>query len=134
MSATITLTSSQLGRLTRAFSERVLIQSSFVLYALALVIIPFAHQLVVLLIPTLVFGIGLGIGMPSIQTLLAALAPQEYRAAVMSLNGTILGLGQTLGPVLMGAAFGIWGISGVFYAGAGFAVATLIFFRRCTCL
>ena len=134
MSATVTLTSSQLGRLARAFSERVLIQTSFVLYALALVIIPFIHSLWPLLIPTLIFGIALGMGMPSIQTLLATLAPQEYRGAVISLNGTVLGIGQTLGPLLMGAAFGIWGINGVFYAGAAFAVATLIFFRRCTCL
>lgn len=134
MSVTLTLTASQLGKLARAFSERVLIQASFVLYAVALAIIPFVQNLWVLLIPTMLFGIALGIGMPSIQTLLANLAPKEYRAAVISLNGTVLGLGQTLGPLLMGVAFGIWGFSGVFYAGAVFAIATLIFFRRCTCL
>jgi len=32
---------------------------------------------------------------------------------------------------LMGVAFGIGGISGVFYAGAGIAIATLAIFRYC---
>lgn len=134
MSVTLTLTASQLGKLARAFSEKVLIQASFVLYAVALAIIPFIQHLWLLLIPTMLFGIALGIGMPSIQTLLANLAPKEYRAAVISLNGTVLGLGQTLGPLLMAAAFSLWGFNGVFYAGAVFSIATLIFFRRCTCL
>ncbi len=134
MSATITLTSLQLGRLARAFSERVLIQSSFFLYALALAVIPLVHNLWLLLIPNMIFGIAFGIGTPSIQSLLAELAPKEYRAAVVSLNGTVLGLGQTLGPLLMGATFSIWEINGVFYAGAIMAIATLIFFRRCTCI
>ena len=134
MSATITLTSLQLGRLARKFSERTLIRASFGFFALALAIIPFVHSLWLLLIPTMIFGIGLGIGFPSLQTLLAELAPKEYLAAIMSINGTFLGLGQTLGPLLMGAAFGIWGISGVFYAGASLSIATLLVFRRCTCM
>lgn len=87
-----------------------------------------------LLIPTTIFGIGLGIGFPSIQTLLAQLAPREYLATVISVNGTFFGLGQTLGPLLMGVAYSIGGISSVFYTGVGFAIATLIVFRYCTCM
>jgi MFS family permease len=55
---------------------------------------------------------------PNIQTLLAALAPSENRGAFMSINGMVLRLGQTLGPVLMGIVLLGWGIQGVFYAGA----------------
>ncbi|MDZ8225129.1 MULTISPECIES: MFS transporter [unclassified Nostoc] len=134
MSATITLTSSQFGRLARKFSKRDLIKISFLLFAVALVIVPLIHSLWLLLIPTMIFGLGLGIGFPSIQTLLAELTPREYLAAVMSINGTFLGFGQTLGPLLMGAVFGIWGISSVFYAGAIFAIATFLIFRRCNCM
>ncbi len=134
VSVAITLTSSQLGRLARRFSETTLIRASFVCYALALFIVPFVPNIWLLLIPTTIFGIGLGIGFPSIQTLLAELAPREYLATVMSVNGTFFGLGQTLGPLLMGLAFGIGGISSVFYAGVGFAIATLVVFRYCTCM
>lgn len=134
VSVAIALTSSQLGKLTRAFSARTLIRAAFVFFAIALFIVPFVSNLWLLLIPTTLFGIGLGVGFPSIQTLLTELAPREYLATVVSVNGTFFGLGQTLGPLLMGVAFGLGGISSVFYAGVGFAIATLVVFRYCTCM
>lgn len=134
VSVAIALTSSQLSRLARKFSATTLIRASFVLYAVALFIVPFVSNIWLLLIPTMIFGVGLGIGFPSIQTQLADLAPREYLATILSVNGTFYGLGQTLGPLLMGIAFGIGGISGVFYAGVGFALATLIVFRYCSCM
>ena len=134
VSVAIIITSSQLGRLARHFPETKLIRASFVFYAVALFIIPSIHHLWLLLLPALLIGIGLGIGFPSTQTLLTALAPKEYLATVVSVNGTFYGLGQTLGPVLMGLAFGIGGISGVFYFGVGFAIATFMVFMYCTCM
>lgn len=134
VSVAIIITASQLGRLARRFSETKLIRASFVFYAVALFIIPLIHHLWLLLLPALLIGIGLGIGFPSTQTLLTALAPKEYLATVVSVNGTFYGLGQTLGPVLMGLAFGIGGISGVFYFGVGFAIATFMIFMYCTCM
>lgn len=134
MSATITLTSVQLGKLARKFSETDLIQISFVFYAIALAIVPFIHSLWLLLIPTMILGIGLGIGFPCIQTQLTSLTPKEYLAAVMSVNGMFVGLGQTLGPLLMGVAFSIWGTNGVFCAGASFSIVTLLVFKRCGCM
>lgn len=134
ISVAIAFTSSQLGRLARRFPETTLIRASFVFYAIALFIVPFVTNMWLLLIPTTIFGIGLGIGFPSIQTLLAALAPREYLATVIAVNGTFFGLGQTLGPLLMGIAFGIGGIHSVFFAGVGFAIITLMVFRYCTCM
>lgn len=134
VSVAIAITSSQLGRLTGRFSETILIRASFVFYAMALLIVPFISSLWLLLIPTTLFGIGIGIGFPSIQTLLAALAPRDYLATVISVNGTFFGLGQTLGPLLMGMVYGIGGISTVFYVGVGLAIATLVVFKYCTCM
>ncbi|BAZ30377.1 major facilitator transporter [Cylindrospermum sp. NIES-4074] len=133
VSVAITVTSSQLGRLARRYKPTTLISASYILYAVALVIVPFMPNLWLLLIPTTIFGIGLGIGFPSIQTLLADLAPREYLATVISVNGTFFGLGQTLGPLLMGIAFGFGGISGVFFAAAGVAILIFFVFRYCTC-
>jgi predicted MFS family arabinose efflux permease len=134
VSVAITLTASQVGRLSRRFSETILIRASFVFYAVALAIIPFIHNLSLLLIPTSLIGIGLGIGFPSIQTLLTTLAPKDYLATVVSVNSTFFGLGQTLGPLLMGLAYAIGGINSVFYLGVVFAIITLIVFRYCTCM
>jgi ACDE family multidrug resistance protein len=126
MSLTTAFTSSQLGKLARVYSGRTLLQASFIIYALALVMIPFMPNLWAFLIPIIIFGMAHGVNIPNIQTLLAGLAPIEYRAAFMSVNGMVLRLGQTLGPLLMGAVFGLWGMSGVFYAGASFAIAMCI--------
>ncbi|OUL28842.1 MFS transporter [Nostoc sp. 106C] len=133
VSIAVTITSSQLGRLARRFPATNLIQASFVLYALALVIVPLMPSIWFLLIPTTIFGIGLGLGFPSIQSLLADLSPREYLATILSVNGTFFGLGQTLGPLLMSIVFGFGSINSVFYAGVGFAILIFFVFRYFTC-
>ena len=88
--------------------------------------IPFVPNLWTLIIPIIIFGVAHGINIPIIQTRLVGLAPMEYRAAFMSINGIVIRLGQTLGPLLIGVIFSIWGISGTFYAGAGLSIAMFI--------
>lgn len=134
VSISITIAATQLGKLTRKFRPANLISASYIFYGLAMLIIPFVPNLWLLLIPSIIFGIGLGIGFPSIQTLLADLAPKEYLATIVSVNGTFFGLGQTLGPLLMGYVFGFGGITSVYYAAAGFAVLMFFVFRYCTCM
>lgn len=126
MSVTTAITSSQLGKLAKSFSKKDLMRAAFILYAIALVITPFVPGKWYLIIPAVIFGLGQGVNIPSLQTLLAELAPIEYRAAFMSVNGMVLRLGQTLGPVIMGLFYAMWGIEITFFAGAGFAV--LMFF------
>ena len=71
--------------------------------------IPFVSNLLLLMIPVIIFGIAHGTCSPSIQVLLAGLAPLKYRAAFISLNGMFLRLGQTFGPLLMDLIYSIWG-------------------------
>ncbi len=123
MSLTTALTASQVGRLTRRFSEAALIKAAFALYALALALIPLMPSLWLLPLPILLFGLAQGINMPSAQSLLAGLAPIAYRAAFMSVNGMVLRLGQTLGPLVMGLAFGLGGTNAPFFGGAVLALA-----------
>ncbi len=124
MSFTTAMTSWQLGRLMAHYSGKALLTVAFLLYGLALAIIPLASNLWVVLIPVLIFGVAHGMNFPTVQTLLTELAPMEYRAAFMSINGMVLRLGQTLGPILMALAFTIGGMNGVFGVGVGFAIAT----------
>ena len=127
----ISITASQVGRLARRFPETTLIRASFVFYALALLSVPFVSNLWLLLIPTVMFGIGFGICSPIVLTLVASRASKEYLATIISVNGAFCNLGRIIEPLLMGVAFGIGGISRVFYAGAGIAIATLAIFRYC---
>lgn len=143
MSLTTAVASSQLGGLAHRYSKRGLLMTAFTAYAVALALVPVAAAAVApeaiglggngpvtggvalwpFLVPTLLFGVAHGINLPTLQTQLAELAPLEHRAIFMSLNGTMLRVGQTLGPVVMGLVFGLAGYSGVFWAGSLLALA-----------
>lgn len=114
-----------LGDLARRFGSRALIKTGFALYVLAMASIPLASSLWQLAIPILIFGTANGLNVPSILTILNGYAPTEFRAAFMSMNGTVLRLGQTLGPVLVGVAVEWVGMNGSFLVSAVLALAML---------
>jgi len=102
MSITTAITSSGLGRLIRKFSAPTLIIAGFVLYCASLIMVPLLPGLIFMLLPAVFYGAAQGLNIPATQTLLAELSPMKYRAAFMSINGMVLRLGQTLGPILIG--------------------------------
>lgn len=119
------ITSFQLGNLNRRIGSRNLLMMASVLYTIVLLIVPFISSLLLMVIPVLLYGVAQGINFPNIQARLAGLAPIENRAAFLSLNGMILRLGQTLGPVIMGVFYGWFGVESVFWAGAVMSVLLL---------
>jgi MFS transporter, ACDE family, multidrug resistance protein len=103
----------------------------FGLMALTLATIPLLRELGLILITAVLFGVGFGIVMPNIYSILANLAPAELRASVLA-AGTGAGfLGQFLCPILLGQALNYGGIEAIFYTSASLSVASavlLIFF------
>lgn len=127
MAVFFALTSLQLGWLARSLSELTLIKISFLIYTLALIITPAIGHIWMLLIPSILFGIAHGMAFPTTQALLAKLAPSTNRAGFMAASAIAVPLGQAIGPILAGSAFGAWEIRGVFYAGTILAIIILIF-------
>jgi len=121
-SASTAVTAFWIGALTKRFGSHRLVSFAFLLYALALAGMPLAPSLPMLMIPVIIFGAANGINIPSFLTLLTGFAPLEHRAAFMSLNGMVLRVGQTLGPILAGLVVAVVGIEGSFYAGAVLAI------------
>lgn len=117
------LFSSQLGRLSARVPQAVLMAAGFCLFCAFGVLAPLMPSLFWSVLPVLCFGGGMGLIVPGVQALLAEHAPMEHRGAFMALNGWVLRLSQTLGPVLGAAAHAAWGMDGVFYAGAVLAAA-----------
>jgi len=113
------ITSSQLGKIARYVSEKSLIRFAFLLYSIVMILNLIMPGLWWFVLPSVLFGVAQGLNMPSIMTLLAGLAPMEYRGAFMSLNGMLLRLGQTLGPVIMAGFYALGGLGAVYLAGAG---------------
>lgn len=119
------VTASRLGALARRFDKVRLARVGFLLYGLAMLGFPLMPRLWMLAFPAAVFGAGSALSIPIILTLLADYAPEDQRGAFLSINGMLLRLGQTVGPVLMGLIVSAWGIKATFLAGAGLAVLTL---------
>jgi len=115
-----------LGRLSETFSSRLLILAGFLMYSFAIVSAMLVSNFVFLALPFFLYGFANGINIPSTQALLAERIPMEYRGAFMSINSTVLRVGQTVGPMLTGAAL-VFGNSAVFYASALFSFLVFVF-------
>lgn len=119
-------TSPQLGKLSSRFNFKLLLVFANGLYILSMVMIPFIGAKWLMIMATVTFGVAMGINIPGIQTLLAGSVPMQYRAAFMSVNGSVLRLGQTLGPVLTGLAYAFAGMQAAFFAGAVSAIIVIL--------
>ncbi|HKJ41694.1 MAG TPA: MFS transporter [Sunxiuqinia sp.] len=126
MSVTTALVSSQLGKINRMIKVRPQLIIGSLGYLLASVIMVFAGNYWMLAAAVIVFGLGQGIIIPSIQNLLVGFASIEERAAFMSVNSMVLRLGQTLGPIFVGFIFAIAGLNATFYAGAVMAFIMIL--------
>lgn len=120
------ITSWFLARYGHKYDGIKLLQTAFLLYFVVMLTIPFVNSLWVMFIPLTIFGAAQGMNIPTRQNLLADASSEEYRAAVMALNGMALRGGQTLGPTIMGIAFIIGGVTLPFLFGAIFALITFL--------
>ena len=121
-SLTTAIFATQVGRLTNKFGSLSLLKAAFILYFLINILIPNIHHLYFLLIPVLLFGTAQAFNIPSLQTVLANLAPDQQRGVFMSLNGMVLRIGQTLGPLVIGIGFTFGEVKGAYYLAAGVAL------------
>ncbi len=117
-SITTAILATQVGKLTNRFGSLILLKTAFFLYLIVLLLVPNINNLFLFILPVLIFGSAQALNIPSLQTVLTNLAPDNQRAAFMSLNGMVLRLGQTLGPLIIGVGFTISGLKGAYYLGA----------------
>ncbi|MFP4481471.1 MAG: MFS transporter [Thermovirgaceae bacterium] len=122
MSFASAVTASRSRFLAERISERCRLVTAFLLYAGALVLVLFIHSCCGTVLPAVLFGIGQGLNMPTLLTMLSELAPEGNRAVFLSLNSMSLRLGQTVGPLLMGGVYSLFGIEAVFFTGAFLAL------------
>jgi len=126
MSIVTAFTSSKLGMLLRSFSKEKLLRYSFLFYAFALLMMPKIPNLWILAISVGIYGIGHGLNIPIIQTMLAELSTNEQRGVIMSVNGLVLRIGQTLGPFVMGIVYVGMDLDSTFYIGTFLAIIMVI--------
>ncbi|WP_448561550.1 MFS transporter [Trichothermofontia sp.] len=94
----------------------------FALMALTLVMIPALTFIPWILLTALLFGVGFGVIMPNLYSVLSDLAPERQRAGVLAIGTGCSSLGQFISPLLLGPVWQQAGIA-VFYVGGGVAIA-----------
>ncbi|NBC24013.1 MAG: MFS transporter, partial [Bacteroidetes bacterium] len=112
------VTSAQLGKLTKRFSEKNLIAAAAILYTVIFLMIPMINNIWYFILPISLFGVAQGMNIPSILNLLTGYAPKEFRAAFLSVNWMVMRFGQALGPYVLGLVYMYISLEGTFYVTA----------------
>jgi ACDE family multidrug resistance protein len=112
------IASSQVGLLNKRFSPVSLIVGSFILYAVAMVTIPMMSNLWLCLLPAIIFGIAHGVNLPNTFILTSQIPPLEHRAGFMAIQSTMITLGMTVAPLIMGLAFTLTNLNTTFIIAA----------------
>jgi len=110
--------SSQVGRLSKRFSLVSLIIGAFIMYAIAMAIMPVMPSLWLYLVPAIIFGTAHGLNIPSQRIIAASVAPLEHRAGFMAIYETLVLLGITIAPLIMGLAFTLTDLNVTFIVAA----------------
>jgi MFS transporter, ACDE family, multidrug resistance protein len=118
MSLVTAAVASQSGKISTRLRPVLQIEVSLVFYFIAVFLYWRSASLVMLVFPSILFGIGHGMILPCIQNKLVSYAPFQERAAFMSANSVMNRTGQTFGPLFAGLFYSLAGLSGVFLSGA----------------
>jgi MFS family permease len=93
------LVSSQYGRVGQWRAPEELVALGFVAYGVSLLGVWLAPTPLLVGVALLVFGVGFGVLIPSIDTTVVTLVPADLRAGMMGLRTSVLRVGQTVGPL-----------------------------------
>lgn len=120
------VTSMNLKSLSTRINPKYLLLTAFILYAVSLMAVLPIRNIWFMLIPVLIYGAANGVNMPNVHAQVSGMAPAANRGAIMSINGMVLRLGQTLGPSISAALFALTGIMGVLIGGIIFTLLSAV--------
>lgn len=116
-------------RLLAMMGAQRMIAAGFVMFGVTFFLILAADSGNALFLPIFIFGGAMGMTIPLLQNIVTQLSPMEYRGLMSSLMGTLIRLGQTLGPMLFAIVlyfgplrlvFWVCGVSSIILAAALF--------------
>ena len=103
MSIVTAIIASKIEFFLKKFGEGNTIKLGFVFYTLSMILTPIVPSIFLFIPITILFGLGHGTVLPALQNLVVSIAPTENRAIVMTIYGSMVRVGQTIGPLI--AAF-----------------------------
>ncbi len=121
-----TIAALSLGRLRARFGRRRLLLAASVLFCIGFAVIGWASLLGLVFVGAVLYGLGEGMSIPTVQDVVAGQAPEESRGAVVAVWVGAARAGQTVGPLLAAACLAAVGPSATYLLGAGVALAMLV--------
>ncbi len=133
---TVALSKPVMGGLSDRFGRFWPITAGLVMSSLPLLVIPFTSSFPLLLVTSLFYGFGFSTATSSTTALVSDISRNSSSGSVMGFLGTIMDIGQALGPVVTGYVVatsagyvgGFWLLAGVLLVFA--AIFALAFIRR----
>jgi MFS family permease len=120
------LVATQFGQMNRLLGAQGMFLAACGLYALAFLLIPLSGSITALAGATAVMGVAEGLYWPANYLALGKLAPDANRAGFIAINDSVLKIGQFIGPLALGAVYGLASAAGAFFAAAGLLLLTLL--------
>jgi ACDE family multidrug resistance protein len=115
-----------LGVMRRHFSTRAMLVGACSLIAVAAAALGVAPTVALVVVASVIYGLGDGTAIPALQDLITSAAPAEQRASVMAAWVSGIRLGQTVGPLGAAALFAATSTQTTMLVGAAiFAVLAL---------
>jgi ACDE family multidrug resistance protein len=124
---TSTATALSLGRLRARYGARRLLLTAACLYAVSFIAMGLAGSLAVLLPAALVYGLGEGIFIPTLQDVVAGAATPATRGATLAAFIGSARAGQTAGPLVASGVSGVASAEATFIAGGILSLALVAF-------
>ena len=122
MSVTTAIVSSRLSWISKKITIKQQLIIGSLSYFFSTLLMMIAQSYGILIVSVMIFGVGHGVIIPSVQNLLVGFASIQERGAFMSVNSMVLRMGQTLGPLIVGIFYSLKGLGAAFGAGAGLAL------------
>jgi ACDE family multidrug resistance protein len=124
---TSTMAALRLGRLRARVGAVALLSGAAVLFTIAFVVIGLAGTLPVLFAAALLYGLGEGVFIPTLQDIVAGSSSPEQRGAVVAVWVGSARAGQPAGPLLAAAVYGATSTATTFVLGGVVAAGLVVY-------
>ncbi|GAB2575824.1 MFS transporter [Kribbella endophytica] len=130
LSAAMTVVGLSYATLRRAISDVRLLRTAFLIWAIALAGLGIAREPALMVGAAAVFGLGMGIVVPTLTLLIGETAPVELRGRATAVLATITFGGQVIVPLLLGPLAAATSTQTTFTAAAALAAGFLLVINR----
>lgn len=123
---TIALISLKADKMVRILSERKLISIGFLIHGLAILWLPYKIPFILIAVLLGVFGIGRGLVMPQVNTLVTKLAPENGLGGLVAVFNILRFVGMGTSPIILGSILAFSDLKMVFLFSSSLAIIAFL--------